>query len=78
MFNVGQRTAVRGAFHLAGYDGSLNTLPLDSGDEVCFVVGQDDLLAVKDVRVLEQILQQALQRKVWVLASVGDKTVLFE
>jgi hypothetical protein len=53
------------------------TLPLDSGEEVCFVVGQDDLLALKDVRVLEQILQQVLQRKVWVLPSVGDKTVPF-
>jgi hypothetical protein len=54
VFNAGQRTAVLGAFHLAGYDGSLNTLPLDSDDEVCFVVGQDDLLAMKDVRVLER------------------------
>jgi hypothetical protein len=78
VFNVGQRTAVLGAFHLAGFDGRLTTLPADSGDEVCFVVGQDDLLAMKDVRVLEQILQQVLQRKVWVLASVGDKTVPFE
>jgi hypothetical protein len=77
VFNVGQATAVRGAFHFAGYDGSLSTPPLVSGDEVCFVMGQDDLLALKDVRVLEQILQRVLQRKVWVLASVGDRTVPF-
>lgn len=79
MFNVGEQAAVRGAFELAGYDGELNTLPLDSGDEVCFVLDQADLLALTgDMRVLEQVLQQVLGRKVWVLASVDGKTVPFE
>jgi hypothetical protein len=76
MFDVGQRSAVRAVFHLAGYDGSLNTLPLDSGDEVCFVLDQDDVLRL-DVRSLEQVLQQLLGLKAWVLASVDDKTVPF-
>jgi hypothetical protein len=76
MFDVGQRSAVRAAFHLAGYDGSLSTLPFDSGGEVCFVLVQDDVLQL-DVRSLEQVLQQLLGRKVWVLASVDDKTVPF-
>lgn len=76
MFDVGQRSAVRAAFHLAGYDGNLKTLPLDSGDEVCFVLDQDDVLRL-DVRSLEQVLQQLLGRKVWVLAAVDDKTVPF-
>jgi hypothetical protein len=74
---IGQQTAVRGAFQLAGYSGSLNTLPMDSGEEVCFVLDQDDLLALSDVRVLEKVLQQVLERKVWVLGSVDDKTVPF-
>lgn len=76
MFDVGQRSAVQAAFHLAGYDGELNTLPLDWGDDVCFVLDQDDVLRL-DVRSLEQVLQQLLGRKVWVLASVDDKTVPF-
>lgn len=79
MFNIGQQTAVRGAFELAGYVGELKTLPLESGDEVCFVLDQADLLALTgDERVLEQVLQQVLGRKVWVLASVDNKTVPFE
>ena len=79
MISVGQQVAVRGAFELAGYVGELNTLPLDSGDEVCFVLDQADHLALTgDVRVLEQVLQQVLSRKVWVLASVGNVTVPFE
>lgn len=78
MFNIGQRSAVRGAFQLAGYTGSLRILPPESDDEVCFVLGQDELLALSDIRVLEQVLQHLLGRKVWILASVDDKTVPFD
>jgi len=78
VFNIGQRTAVRGAFRLAGYTGSLQTLPLDSGDEVGFVLDQEDLLGLSDVRDLEQLLQQVLGRKVWIVASIDDKTVPFD
>lgn len=76
MFDVGQRSAVRAAFRLAGYDGSLDTLPLDSGDEVGFVLEQNEVLRL-DVRSLEEVLQQLLGCTVWVLSSVDDKTVPF-
>lgn len=78
MFSVGQRTAVEGVFFLAGYEGALRILPPASGDEVGFVLAQDDLLRLKDMRVVEQVLQQVLGRKVWLLASVEDATVPFE
>jgi len=77
-FSVGQRTAVCGVFQLAGYVGALRVLPLDSGDEVCFVLPQSDVLALSDVQLLEQVLQQLLGRKVWILASVDDATVPFD
>jgi hypothetical protein len=60
MFSVGQRAAVEGMFFLAGYEGELRVLPPTSGDEVWFVLPQDDLLALKDQRVVEQVLQQVL------------------
>lgn len=79
MFSEGQRAAVRGAFELAGFGGDLETLPLESGDEVCFVLDQSDRQSLTcDLRVLEQVLQQILGRKVWVLESVDDATVIFE
>ena len=77
MFSVGQVNAVRAAFVLAGYDGELCTLPVESEDERLFVLDQDDMLAM-DVRSLEQVLQELLHRKVWVLASLGTQTVPFE
>lgn len=57
-----------------------STAPLGvrSGDEVCFVLNQDDLLALDDTRTLEQVLQQLLGRKVWLLASAENKTVRFD
>ncbi|HEY9410156.1 MAG TPA: hypothetical protein VIP77_11305 [Jiangellaceae bacterium] len=77
-FSVGQVEAVRAAFSLAGYDGELRTLPVESEDERIFVVEQERLLGMGDARSLEQVLQQLLGRKVWVLASIGTKTVPFE
>jgi hypothetical protein len=77
VFNVEQRTAVEGVFFLAGYEGDLRILP-PPGDEVAFVLSKGDLLALKDIRVVEQVLQQVLGRTVWLLASVGDDTVPFE
>ncbi len=68
---------MRAAFQLAGYEGSLNTLPLDSDGEVCLVLDQEDVLRL-DVHLLEQEVQQILGRKIWVLASVDDKTVPFD
>ena len=77
MFTEGQVVAVRGAFSLAGYDGKLRTLPVDSEDERIFVLPQDDVLALHDARTLEQELQQVLGRKVWILTSVNEGTVPF-
>ena len=77
MLSQGQVAAVRGAFSLAGYDGDIRTLPVTSEDERIFVLPQDDVLALRDVRTLEQVLQQVLGRKVWILASVDEDTVSF-
>lgn len=72
MFNIGQRTAVIGAFSLAGYEGPLRTLPNISEDERIFVLGQADLNQISDVRTLEQIVGQLLGRKVAIIVSGSD------
>jgi hypothetical protein len=66
MFNAGQRAAVAGAFKLAGYEGPLVVSPVVSGDECAFLLDSGALAALRDVRTLEQILQQMLGRKVFV------------
>ena len=53
---------------------------LDWGDEVCFIIGGDDterLIETHDVHDLELVLQGLLDRKVWVLADIGNPTVPF-
>jgi hypothetical protein len=75
MFSEGQVTEVRGAFSLAGYDGDVRTLPVTSEDERVFVLPPGDVVVLRDVRTLEQVLQQVLGRKVWVLASIDEDTV---
>ncbi len=77
MLSIGQVTAVRGAFSLAGYEGDLRTLPITSEDERIFVLAQRDVLALGDIRTLEQVLQQILGRKVWIVASIDEDTVPF-
>ncbi len=77
MLSVGQVTAVRGAFSLAGYDGDLHTLPVTSEDERIFVLPRSDVLALRDIRALEQVLQQVLGRKVWIVASIDEDTIPF-
>ena len=67
MFSIGQRTAVAGAFKLAGYDGPLVTAPVTSEDERAFLVERHVLRSVGDVRTLEQVLQQLLGRKIFVV-----------
>ena len=69
MFNIGQRTAVVGAFNLAGYEGPIKTLPVDSEDERIFVLGQTDLGQLRDLRILEQIIGQLLGCKVAIIES---------
>jgi hypothetical protein len=77
MLSVGQVAAVHGAFSLAGYDGELRTLPVASEDERIFVLPQDQVLALRDVRTLEQVLQQLLGRKVWIVSSIEEETIEF-
>ena len=77
LLSEGQVAAARGASSLAGYDGDLRTLPITSEDERIFVLPQDDVVALRDVRTLEQVLQQVLGRKVWILASIDEATVPF-
>lgn len=67
MFNVGQRTAVAGLFQLAGYEGPLFVAPVTSEDERVFLLDPGALSRLRDVRKLEQVLQQLLGRKVWVV-----------
>jgi hypothetical protein len=71
MFNVGQRAAVAGAFKLAGYEGPLVVAPVASEDERAFLLDPDALRALRDVRTLEQVLQQLLGRKVFVVERDG-------
>jgi hypothetical protein len=67
VLNVGQRTAVAGSFRLAGYDGPLMVGSVTSEDERVFLLDADALSRLRDVRTLEQVLQQLLGRKVWVV-----------
>lgn len=67
VFNVGQRAAVVGAFKLAGYEGPLLVAPVTSDDERIFLLQPEALAALREVRVLEQVLQQVLGRKVWIV-----------
>lgn len=67
MFNTGQRTAVAGAFKLAGYEGQLVTAPVTSDDERFFLLEPDALESPRDKRTLEQVLGQLLGRKVGVI-----------
>jgi hypothetical protein len=66
MFNVGQRTAVAGAFKLAGYEGDLVVAPITSDDERVFLLEPEAFRALRDRGVLEQVLGQLLGRKVWI------------
>jgi hypothetical protein len=66
MFNIGQRTAVAGAFKLAGYEGNLVIAPVSSEDERTFLLEPEAFKTLRDRRVLEQVLGQLLGRKVCV------------
>jgi hypothetical protein len=66
MFNIGQRTAVAGAFKLAGYEGNLVIAPVASEDERTFLLEPEAFKTLRDRRVLEQVLGQLLGRKVCV------------
>lgn len=67
MFSIGQQTAVADAFKLAGFDGPLVTAAVTSDDERIFLLEPQALRSLRNVRALEQLLQQVLVRKVWVV-----------
>lgn len=67
MIDAGQEAAVTAAFKLAGYEGPLFTAPVTSEDERFFLLDAETLRALRDVRALEQVLQQLLGRKVAVV-----------
>lgn len=77
MVEAAQRAAVQDVFKAAGFSGELRTLPLESGDEACFIFEQPDLFELGDPLALEETLSRLLGRGVWLLASVGDATVPF-
>lgn len=67
MFTIGQRTAVANAFALAGYHGQIRIAPVTSEDERIFVLPSETFAALTNVHALAQILQQLLDRKVWIV-----------
>ena len=69
-FNVGQRTAVRNAFKLVGFEGELRVLPPLGTDEYIFVLPRG--FSISQPNVLSQVLQQLLHRKIWVTED-GDQ-----
>jgi hypothetical protein len=74
MFSYGQQLATEAAFRLAGYDGPLRTLPIDSTDERGFVPGQNSLSpATRDD--LTQVLTQLLGVKVWLMDDADTHRV---
>lgn len=71
MFNIGQQTAVAGAFKLAGYEGALMVGEVDTEDERGFLLDPDDLGQLRDIDALTQVVGQILGCKVWIVSNVG-------
>lgn len=67
MLTAGQQAAVANAFSQAGYRGPLMIAPVTSDDERIFVLPPDAFGELSDRPALEQVLQELLQRKVWIV-----------
>jgi len=80
VFNTGQRTAVAGAFTLAGYECDLFVGEVDSDDERVFLLDPVDLGRLRDINTLTQVVGQILGRNVWIVSKIGypAKAVPFE
>jgi hypothetical protein len=78
VFSRDQVDAVRAAFSLAGYDGELRVLPVESEDERIFVVNPDHFVLMGDAHLLEQVLASVLGRSVLVTDDVGARSVAFD
>lgn len=77
MFNPDQVAAVRAAFALAGLDGPIMTMPVESEDERVFLVPQGSSVTMGDPVLLEQVLTQLLGRKVMVTEDIGGPSIPF-
>jgi hypothetical protein len=79
-FSAGQRTAVAGAFKLAGHEGELVVAPITSEDERVFLLEPAMFRQLRNRAVLEQLLGQLLGRKVWVVERTEQwgKPIPFE
>jgi hypothetical protein len=75
VFDNARRTAVAGAFKLAGYSGPQLTAPVDSEDERALLLEPDVFQQLRDARTLEQVVQQLLGRKLFVASATtpGDR-----
>jgi hypothetical protein len=69
VFSIGQTTAVASAFRLAGYDGPLRVASEFKGDERVFILVPEALASIRDVRGLEQLLQQLLSLKIAITST---------
>jgi hypothetical protein len=67
VFNIGQRTAVEGVFRLPGHGDPLVTASVTCEDERAFLLEPERLGQLRDVRTLEQIVQQLHARKVCII-----------
>lgn len=77
MFSPGQVAAVRASFALAGFDGPIVTMPVESEDERVFLVPPDSGATMGDPLLLEQVLSQLLSRKVMVTEDIRGPSVPF-
>ena len=80
MFTIGQRTAVAGAFKLAGYDGALRVAPITSEDERFFLLDAEAIGSLRNKGVLEQVVGQLLGCKVGIQeqAATWPRPIPFE
>jgi hypothetical protein len=67
VLTAGQQAAVQKAFSLAGYHGPIVIAPVTSDDERIFVLPPDAFFSLPDRRALEQVLQELLLRKAWIV-----------
>ena len=72
MFTDDLRGAVAEAFEQVGYFGSLRVAPITSSDERVFLLNGRALANVRNMRALEQELQQILGLKVWVVEQTAS------
>jgi hypothetical protein len=78
VFSNEQLEAVRAAFSLAGYEGELRVLPVESEHERIFVIDPARFVRMGDAHLLERVLASILGRSVLVTDDVGAPSVAFD